>query len=174
MKWILASLEPPWQGLCIAHCCLRRLLRGCHWQYCRGLQLMIWWICLWMMTQWIIGAERKWYSLQRQDSVLCRHLDIYPTTPLVDKVLTSAIEWILVVTMRRVAETIISFTKKITYGTDLKLVNFVGCRKWESHPKQSDDHYRRAKKPMKQQSCFIRYLNVFCKTINQWLMLTLL
>ena len=71
----------------------------------------------------IVGEEREWYLLQRVNSVPCRLLEIQTTPPHGYPAFISAHEPILVVIMRRVAETFKTDIDETTHGTDLKLVN---------------------------------------------------
>ena len=73
----------------------------------------------------IIMDQWEWYPLQRQNSVPCRLFEIQSTPPLGHLVLTSAFEPILVGTMPGVAETFKNVIDKMTYGTDLKLINLL-------------------------------------------------
>jgi len=73
----------------------------------------------------IIGDEREWYPLQRQNSVP-RRLSETQSTPLQGyPALTSAFEPTLVVTMPGVAETFKSVIDKMTYGIYLKLITLL-------------------------------------------------
>jgi len=71
----------------------------------------------------IIGDEREWYPLRRQNSVPRRLSEIHSTPPQGHPALTSAFEPILGVTMHGVAETFKSVIDEMTYGTDFILIN---------------------------------------------------
>jgi len=73
----------------------------------------------------IIGDEREWYPLRRQNSVPHRLLEIQSTPLQRHPALTSSIEPILVVMMPGVAETLKSVIDEMTYGTDFKLINLL-------------------------------------------------
>ena len=75
----------------------------------------------------IIGDEREWYPLQRQNSVPRRLLGIQSTPPQGYPALTSAVEPILVVTMPGVAQMMNSVINEMTYGTDFKLINLLNA-----------------------------------------------
>jgi len=89
----------------------------------------------------IVGQERKWYPLQRLNSVPCRLLEIHKTPPHGDPALISAHEPILVVTIPGVAETFKSIIDEMTRGTDLKLVNLL-LAKNANHPHGSEHEYQ--------------------------------
>jgi len=73
----------------------------------------------------IVGEEQEWYLPQRLNSVPRRLSEIQSTPPHGDPALISALEPILVVTMPGVAETFKSVIKKMTHGTNFKLVNLL-------------------------------------------------
>jgi len=73
----------------------------------------------------IIGEERVWCPLRRQNSVPRRRSELQSTAPHRHPAPTSAIQQILVVTIPRVAETFQSVIEKFTYGTDFKLINLL-------------------------------------------------
>jgi len=73
----------------------------------------------------IVGEERKWYPLQRLNSVPRRLLEIQTTPPHGHPALISAHEPILVVTMPGVAETFKTVIDEMTHGTDFKPVNLL-------------------------------------------------
>jgi len=75
----------------------------------------------------IIGDEREWYPLQRQNSVPRRLLGIQSTPPQGYPALTSAVEPILVVTMPGVAQMMNSVINDMTYGTTFKLINLLNA-----------------------------------------------
>jgi hypothetical protein len=73
----------------------------------------------------IVAQEREWYLLPRWNAVPCYLLEIQTTQPDRDRVIISAHEPILEVTMPGVAETFKTVIDEITLGTDLKLVNLL-------------------------------------------------
>ena len=73
----------------------------------------------------IVCEERKWYLLQRLNSVPRCLLEIQTTLPHGDPALISAHEPILVVTMPGVAETFKTVIDEMSHGTDFKLVNLL-------------------------------------------------
>jgi len=73
----------------------------------------------------IVSEERKWYQLQRLNSVPHHLLEIQSTPPHGHPALISALELILVVIIPGVAETFKSVIDKMTHGTDFKLVNLL-------------------------------------------------
>jgi len=73
----------------------------------------------------IVGEERKWYPLQRLNSVPRRLLEIQSTPPHGHSALMSALEPILVLTMPGVAENVKSVIDEMTHSTECKLVNLL-------------------------------------------------
>jgi len=73
----------------------------------------------------IVCEERKWYLLQRLNSVPRCWLEIQTTPPHGHPALVSGLEPILVATMHRVAEISKTVIDEMTHGTDFKLVNFL-------------------------------------------------
>ena len=71
----------------------------------------------------IIGEERAWYPLWRQNSVPHRFSKIQSTPLQGHTALISSFEPILVVTMPGVAETFKSVIDEMTSGTNCKLIN---------------------------------------------------
>jgi hypothetical protein len=71
----------------------------------------------------IIGEGREWYPLRRHNSVPHHHIEIQTPPQQGPPALTSALEPILVVTMPRVAETFKSVIDKMTFATDIKLID---------------------------------------------------
>jgi len=67
--------------------------------------------------------NKKWYPLQRLNSVPRCLLEIQTTAPHGHSALVSALEPILVVTMPGVAETFKTVIDLMTHGTEFKLVN---------------------------------------------------
>ena len=73
----------------------------------------------------IIGDEREWYPLWKQNSVRSCLSEIQSTTLQGHPVFTLAFEPILVLTIPGVAETFKSVINEMAYGTDFKLINSV-------------------------------------------------
>ena len=73
----------------------------------------------------IIGDEREWYPLRRQNSVPRRLIEIQSTLLQGHPALTSTFESILVATMPGVAETFNSVIDEMTYECDFKLINLL-------------------------------------------------
>jgi hypothetical protein len=73
----------------------------------------------------IIGDEREWYPLRRQNSAPRHLLEIQSTPPQGHPALTSAFEPILMVTMHGVAETFNSVIDEMSHGTNFKLINLL-------------------------------------------------
>jgi len=73
----------------------------------------------------IIGDKHAWYLLQRQTSLPCLLSEIKSTPLQGHRVLTSAFELILVVTMPRVAKMFKSVIDEMTYGTDCELIHLL-------------------------------------------------
>jgi hypothetical protein len=88
-----------------------------------------------ILEEWVIiahnnfpgidGEARKWYPLQRLNSVLHCRLEIQSTPPHGRPALISALEPILVVTMHGVAEMFKCIINETTHGTDFKLENLL-------------------------------------------------
>jgi len=73
----------------------------------------------------IIGEDREWYPLWRQNSVPRSRIEIQKTPPQEHRALTSAFEPILVVTILGVAEMFKSVINEMTFATDFKLINLL-------------------------------------------------
>ena len=73
----------------------------------------------------IVGDVRKWYPLQRLNSVSRGLLEFQSPPPHGHPALISALQPILMVTVPGVAETIKSVIYEMTHGTDFKLINIV-------------------------------------------------
>jgi len=71
----------------------------------------------------IIGEEPQSYPLQRLNSVPCHTFEIQTTPPLGNPAFTLAYQLILVVTLSAGAEMFHTVIHKLTYGTDINLVN---------------------------------------------------
>jgi len=74
---------------------------------------------------WIIGEEREWYPLRRQNSVPRCHIEFQTSPPQEHPVLTSALELILVVIIPGVAEMFNGVLDEMTHRTDSELINLL-------------------------------------------------
>jgi len=73
----------------------------------------------------IDSEEREWYSLQRLNSMPRHLLEIQTTPPHGPPALVSALQPILVVTMRGVAEIVKTVIDEMIHGIDFELVNLL-------------------------------------------------
>jgi len=69
------------------------------------------------------GDEQEWHPFYRLISVPRSHLKIHTTPPRGHSAYSPAFKPIMVVTMRRVAQTFNCVSDKVKYGTKFKLVN---------------------------------------------------